>query len=429
MSKMKDFAQTHWKIGAGVLASLVLIGILSMSFNGMLSASPVAGEVAAVSTTGVPTAASSDGETAAATMTPYQQKIVDDVKLYMQASLPGFAITVNNNEIAFFKSSDDAYVVLNTLKANFKETDKIYTNVYYKEVVDVVPTAKALAVRSKYDSSEESLYYITKGTDEQKIHEVKKGENFWVIASYYNVGVADLIKANPDVVPERLQIGQQISLIVPKPLITVATVEMATYEEPIPFDIEYEDNADMYKGEFKTKVAGTNGQRMVDAEIYHENGIEVGRLVLDEEILSDPGIKVVYRGTKDPPPRKGTGVLAKPTSRGVVTSEFGWRWGRRHNGIDIGVAIGTDVKAADGGVVIFSGTKGGYGKCVMIDHGANIVTLYAHNSKLYVQKGDKVFKGQLIAASGNTGVSTGPHLHFEVQKNGTPVNPRNYLKF
>ena len=204
---------------------------------------------------------------------------------------------------------------------------------------------------------------------------------------------------------------------------------MASYPEAIPFEIEYEDNPNMYKGEFKTKVAGVKGERVVDAEVYYENGIEVGRLVLEEEIMSDPSIKVVYRGTKDPPPRKGTGTFAKPITRGIVTSEFGWRWGRRHNGIDIGLPIGSDVKAADGGVVVFSGTKGGYGKCVIIDHGANLKTLYAHNNKLYVKKGDKVFKGQTIAASGNTGVSTGPHLHFEIQKNGTPVNPRNYLKF
>jgi murein DD-endopeptidase MepM/ murein hydrolase activator NlpD len=431
MSKIKDFALSHWKIGAGVVAALALVGVLSVSFNHMLDAKPVASETSVSQTASkkeAVTETSSDTDPIA-TMTPYEQKLVDGVKDYMQASLCGFSIGVNDHEIAFFKTRDDAYTVLNSLKASFKEEDKSYVNVFFKESVKVVPTSKMLVARTNYDTAEESLYFITKGTDEQKIHEVKKGENFWVIAGYYNVGVADLIKANPEVAPERLQIGQKISLIVPKPLITVSTVEMASYPEAIPFEIEYEDNPNMYKGEFKTKVAGVKGERVVDAEVYYENGIEVGRLVLEEEIMSDPSIKVVYRGTKDPPPRKGTGTFAKPITRGIVTSEFGWRWGRRHNGIDIGLPIGSDVKAADGGVVVFSGTKGGYGKCVIIDHGANLKTLYAHNNKLYVKKGDKVFKGQTIAASGNTGVSTGPHLHFEIQKNGTPVNPRNYLKF
>lgn len=230
-------------------------------------------------------------------------------------------------------------------------------------------------------------------------------------------------------VPERLQIGQEISLIVPKPLITVALAYDSEYIEGIPFDIQYEDSSSLYKGEFKTKENGVQGEREVIAEVYKENGIEVGRIIKSEEVLSEPTVKVMYRGTKDPPPRKGTGVFSRPVTRGPVTSEFGWRWGRRHNGIDIGIPIGTDVHAADGGVVIFAGTQSGYGKVVKIDHGANLISIYAHNSKLYVKKGDKVFKGQTISASGNTGVSTGPHLHFEIRKNGTPVNPRNYLSF
>lgn len=432
MSKFKDFAQTNWKWGAAVLATFLLIGVLSTSFNGMLKDKPLvtananAKTVATQEDTQAPVAADAEN---VPKLTSLERSIIDNTKHYMKASLTGFCINVNDEEIAFFRTRDDAYTVLNSLKASFKETEKSYVNVFFKESVDVIPSSIALVERTSFDSAEESLYFITKGTDEEKIHEVKKGENFWVIASYYNVGVADLIKANPDVKPERLQIAQKISLIVPKPLITVGTVEMAEYAEAIPFDIEYEDNASMYKGEFKTKVSGVKGERVVDAEVYFENGIEVGRLVLEEEVLSDPSVKVVYRGTKNPPPRKGTGTFAKPITRGVVTSEFGWRWGRRHNGIDIGLATGSDVKAADGGVVVFSGTKGGYGKCVIIDHGANLRTLYAHNNKLYVRKGDKVFKGQTIAASGNTGVSTGPHLHFEIQKNGTPVNPRNYLKF
>jgi len=430
MSKVKDFAQTNWKWGAAIIGAFVLIGVLSASFNNVLdqqssSAQSVANESVQTDTVANIEKPVEKNEE----MTPYEKGIINNVKHYMQGSLTGFGISVNDKEIAFFRTRDDAYTVLNALKANFKEEEKSYVNVFFKETVDVVPVAKELVVCTAYDTAEESLYFITKGTDEQKIHEVKKGENFWVIASYYNVGVADLIKANPDMVPERLQIGQKISLVVPKPLITVSTVEMAEYAEAIPFDIEYEDNSSMFKGEFKTKVSGVKGERVVDAEVYYENGIEVGRLVLEEEVLSEPSLKVVYRGTKNPPPRKGTGTFAKPITRGVVTSEFGWRWGRRHNGIDIGLPTGSAVKAADGGTVVFSGTKGGYGKCVIIDHGANLKTLYAHNSKLYVKKGDKVFKGQTIAASGNTGVSTGPHLHFEIQKNGTPVNPRTYLKF
>ncbi len=97
-------------------------------------------------------------------------------------------------------------------------------------------------------------------------------------------------------------------------------MESAEYNDDIQYDIEYEDTASMFQGEYRTKVKGDLGERFVEAEVYRVNGLEVGRIVTKEEILEEPTTKVVYRGTKDPPPRKGTGVFAKPTS--VVTSHL-----------------------------------------------------------------------------------------------------------
>ncbi|HOJ76669.1 MAG TPA: peptidoglycan DD-metalloendopeptidase family protein [Bacillota bacterium] len=128
----------------------------------------------------------------------------------------------------------------------------------------------------------------------------------------------------------------------------------------------------------------------------------------------------------------GTGVLVWP-ARGRITSNFGWRKHpvlkkqKYHNGIDIAVPKGTPVLAVDNGVVLVSGWQGGYGYFVAIDHGGGISTCFGHNSRLLVKAGDVVFKGQQIALSGSTGLSTGPHLHFEVRKNGVPVNPLLYL--
>ncbi len=98
-----------------------------------------------------------------------------------------------------------------------------------------------------------------------------------------------------------------------------------------------------------------------------------------------------------------------------------------HKGLDIAVPFGSNVKAAATGIVIFSGQKGGYGNCVIISHGNGLATLYGHLSELLVKTDEKVYVNQIIAKSGNTGRSTGPHLHYEVQKNNVPVNPKLFL--
>lgn len=98
-----------------------------------------------------------------------------------------------------------------------------------------------------------------------------------------------------------------------------------------------------------------------------------------------------------------------------------------HKGLDIAVAFGSDVRAAAAGTVIFSGQKGGYGNCVIVSHGNGLATLYGHLSQLVSKVNEKVKVGQVIAKSGNSGRSTGPHLHYEVHKNNTPVNPRLFM--
>jgi murein DD-endopeptidase MepM/ murein hydrolase activator NlpD len=112
---------------------------------------------------------------------------------------------------------------------------------------------------------------------------------------------------------------------------------------------------------------------------------------------------------------------------GVLTSTYGWRWGRMHEGIDLAVPSGTPVVSAAAGTVIVAGWMGGYGNLVVVDHGNGIATAYGHNTSVAVNYGQSVAQGQLIAYSGNTGHSTGPHVHFEVRVNGTPVDPLGYL--
>lgn len=131
---------------------------------------------------------------------------------------------------------------------------------------------------------------------------------------------------------------------------------------------------------------------------------------------------------------KGTGAFSWPVpSNNIVTSRYGNRWHpifkeyRMHRGIDIGASYGASILASDGGVVILSAYSSSYGNYVVISHGNGYTSLYAHMSKRSVKEGDKVTKGQRIGLIGSTGNSTGPHLHFEISKDGATTNPLNYF--
>jgi murein DD-endopeptidase MepM/ murein hydrolase activator NlpD len=127
-----------------------------------------------------------------------------------------------------------------------------------------------------------------------------------------------------------------------------------------------------------------------------------------------------------PSPAANPGGLIWPVSA-PVTSPFGWRWGRLHEGIDLGAASGTPILAAAAGTVIYAGWMDGYGNFVIIDHGGGIATAYGHQSSIAVTDGQSVTQGQVIGYVGSTGHSTGPHLHFEVRVNGSAVDPLGYL--
>ncbi len=357
-------------------------------------------------------------------------QIKKDIDSILKIKFKGYAVSANGRILAVFKTRKEADNLLREIMNPYLESEeseeRVIDDIRFKEDVSI---GEIYTNISAFNTYEEVIYYITRGTDEVKIHRIEKGENYWVIAEKYKVTSDDLEKANPEVQPERLQIGQEISLVVPKPFLTVVTTEKTEYIEPIKYETEYEDTSVLYKEEYRVKRSGSNGESHIEAKIIKENGIEVDKEILKETITKEPTTEIILKGTKVPPPKIGTGTLSNPTSRGYITSPFGSRWGKRHEGIDIGMPTGTTVKAADGGKVTFAGWRGAYGYLVIINHGANMETYYAHNSKLQVKNGEKVFKGQTIASSGNTGRSTGPHLHFEVRKNGTPLNPIKYINY
>lgn len=208
--------------------------------------------------------------------------------------------------------------------------------------------------------------------------------------------------------------------------IQVQSVKTVTYNEIIPYTVCEENDNTLYQGEKSVKTVGVDGVKTITAAVTAVNAAETDRKIISEQITSEPVNEVILIGTKHKPTGKGSGEFLFPAA-GTISSPFGERWNRQHKGMDIANSTGTDIKAADEGVVTFSGTMNGYGNIIILDHNNGYTTYYGHCSKLFAGKGKIVEKGELIAAMGSTGNSTGPHLHFEIRKNNEPVNPEKYV--
>lgn len=352
-------------------------------------------------------------------------EIIRNLKEQIDLKVKAVAILVNGQEVTVVNNKQIAKALLEDIKAPYVKEDGVYEKVNFAQSVEVKEVAADIA---SIRSQDEARTVILTGTDEEKIHEVQSGENSWVIAQKYKLSVDDIVKANPTINADKLKIGQEISLVVPKPYISVMTKEYVELVEHIPFETETVTTESLYKGDKKITVQGSEGKVEIKGYIVRENGIEINREIVQEKIISEPTTRVVAEGTKPRPATVASGAFSNPT-RGRLTSRFGMRGGSKHTGIDIAAPTGTSIASADAGRVSFSGWSGSYGNLVIIDHENGYQTYYAHSSKLLVGVGQRVFKGQHIANVGSTGRSTGPHLHFEVRKNGTPINPSQFVRY
>jgi len=183
---------------------------------------------------------------------------------------------------------------------------------------------------------------------------------------------------------------------------------------------------EMFIGESKV-IEGEAGLRKQVVEVMSKNREITLTKVVKDNIVKEEVNKKIYRGTKNPYDY-GIAFLNKPTRGGYLTSSYGERWNSFHKGIDIGGTIGDDVLVAlDGEVTYAEFNNGGYGNLIIVKHDNDMTTYYGHLDKLYVKVGDLVKKGDIIGELGNTGFSTGPHLHFELRVNNNPVDPYDYI--
>lgn len=340
----------------------------------------------------------------------------------------GYALYVDDELVAATTFPGALEELLEQLKVGYRTPNTVECDF----VEDVV--IREGFVDSSYIMNLGNIAEILNATKEGAVtYTVKSGDTLYEIAGENDMTISELRALNPGYSSSGLHPGDVLTISNAVPYLTVLNVERQSYVQNVPYSIKYQDDSSMYQGDYKVLSKGVYGKADVTANVTYVNGGEIDREIVASVTLSEPVAELQARGTKARPSWFPTGSFRWPTS-GVITSYFGYRdsptagASTNHGALDIANGYGTPIYAADGGTVIYSGWSGGYGYLIKIEHNnTGFVTYYAHCNALYVSVGDHVYKGEHIAAMGSTGISTGPHLHFGMMKNGTWVDPLNYL--
>ena len=323
--------------------------------------------------------------------------------------------------ITAFSNLDDSSTGM-----DFENYNRGILSMDFSEEVEIV---EAYLPESQLTLLADAIDEVTKEQEIPGIYKVVSGDTLSGIAIKVNIPMDDIVAMNDSLESTKstLHIGQELTITVPEPELSVTRVEQIYVEESYEADVEYINNDNWYTTKTVVHREPSAGFRKIVAKVSYVNDKEVSREILMEEIVMPAVAKVVERGTKNPP------QFIRPISGGLPTSGFGPRKAPKkgastnHKGQDWAVPTGTSVMASRSGTVKKAGWGSGYGYVVYIDHGDGYQTRYAHLSKILVKVGQTVKQGERIALRGNTGVSTGPHLHFEILINGTHVNPLKHV--
>ncbi len=335
-----------------------------------------------------------------------------------------YGIFADGKLAAAVSNETDAYALLNDYKNEYKTDNAV--SVGFNKNVEVKP---ARTEKGNILSKEDALLALKAPEIKRITYTVRPGDTLSEIAQSNGLSLSRIIELNPGISAENIKDGNIINLTDTSPLIAVREARKVTETETVQFATDKIDDSSSYVGTTIVVANGVLGEKEVEYEVVYENGIEVVKTPLKETVTKEPISATVKVGTKPRPKTAPTGSFKMPYY-GVLTSRYGVQRSRSvHRGIDLAGPVGGNVVASDGGTVTFAGwDNGGYGYMVKIRHSNGYETYYAHLSAVKVSKGQQVYQGQTIGLVGNTGRSTGPHLHFEVRKNGTPVNPYSYIR-
>ncbi len=300
------------------------------------------------------------------------------------------------------------------------------TELAYEDKVEIV---ESYLTKDEITPLEEAIHLVTELQDVQKIYEVQSGDTLSEISLSNDIPLEKIIELNDSLENENstIRVGEELIITAPEPELAIYRQEEIYIEEDYEAEIEYIYNDDWYTTDSVVRQQPSAGHHKIAAVKTYHNEKEIDTEILKEEVTIAAVPKIIEIGTKIPP------TYIKPISGGRLSSQFGRRSApvrgasTYHKGVDWATPIGTTVVASSAGTVARAGWGSGYGYVVYINHADGRQTRYAHLSKVLVKAGDRVAQGERIALSGNTGRSSGPHVHFEMLIGGSQVNPLNYL--
>ncbi len=326
--------------------------------------------------------------------------------------------------------------LLETYKEGYGDADDPDQRV---DFVQEVTTTEGLYPISTIRTQEVMNKTLSSKTTEEQYYTVAEGDTLSTIAQQFDLTTSQLRQMNPQYADtDDLKPGVRLSVSVAANYLQVKVVKTVRYSETIDYKTKTVYRDDKPVGYTKTTTAGEEGVRDIVAEDTYVDGLKTGRKIVTKTVSKEAVTKVVEVGTKKEDPSMtdpgdgithGTMMWPVPVCHNMSRGYY-----RGHYAIDICngpvKVLGKPAVAADGGTVIQASTgwNGGFGNMVKIQHANGLVTLYAHLQSVKVVTGQKISQGQTIGLIGNTGNSNGPHLHFEVIKNGVRVNPLDYVE-
>jgi len=336
----------------------------------------------------------------------------------------GVVVYVDGQELACVGSKEDGEQLMKELTMQYSSTTDNEKLIKEAEIEQQITMEEKIIPLSQVETIEEVIAGVfgQQAADTTNVAALNDSVN---VKSASELTDTNKIMTAFSIDKDKFKVGQASAS---KPLVTIRTVKEVTFTENVKYGTKYKYDNSMFEGAEKILSEGVFGQDKVTAVISYENGKEVSREVLARERILEPVDEVVLMGTMALPPAGSTGNFLIPTS-GVVSAinKPGSHAGGK--AVDIANKVGTPIYASDSGVVAMASWNGGYGMCIVINHANGYSTLYGHLSAYKVSVGDTVNQGQVIASMGNTGNSTGSHLHFAIRYNGAAQPVKNYFSF